>query len=178
MPQCWLLFCVSVQTGAPPSTAQGMNPGPQLCAHLPIAQISPPWHVVPHPPQLVLSLDGSTQPPSHITAPPPQERTHCPLRQISPAFALHDLPHDPQFEGSLSRLAHDVPHVVKPAGQATGIDVSGCIAPASSFVPASVLQPAIARSAAQARAQQENKIKPKRMAGTMGRSRACRASLS
>src|SRR5262249_1209474 len=95
----------------------------------------PPLHVTPHPPQFVASFWVSTHVPLHWTVPPPQERVHCPLTQISPLVLLHTLPHVPQLELSLSRLAHAALHRLNPEGHGALIDVPGRSMPASISTP-------------------------------------------
>ena len=66
-----------------PQNAKSEPPG-----HLqePLWQVCPPEHVVPHPPQLLLSVCVFTQEVPHLVGVvPPQLSEHVPLEQNSPA---------------------------------------------------------------------------------------------
>jgi hypothetical protein len=81
--------------------------------HTPLVQ-RPPLQVAPHAPQLLGSVEGSTQVPEQLMWPAVQ--VQVPVRQV--ALAPQAFPHPPQLPESLLRLAQTDPHWVVPTGQA------------------------------------------------------------
>jgi hypothetical protein len=68
-----------------------MQVPPQLCvpaghAQVPLWQVMPPLHALPHAPQLALSVDSLTQVPPHIVL--PAMHAHAPLLQAPPAHVV------------------------------------------------------------------------------------------
>src|SRR5438874_1177377 len=65
--------------------------------HVPLPHVAPPVHLMPQPPQLLLSLSSSTHVPPQLFWPPAQ---HVPSWQLSPTG--HELPQVPQLLGSVA----------------------------------------------------------------------------
>ncbi len=63
-----------------------------------MTHVVPAAHALPHIPQLLLSLETSTQLAPHIIEPAVHEVAHAPPRQKLPAG--HAVPHIPQLVGS------------------------------------------------------------------------------
>jgi hypothetical protein len=111
-PQLALSFFVSAQY-APPSTPasapQSVCVETQLDAHLPPAHISSTPHVVPHVPQLALSVCVFAQytPPSvvQVDCPCAHSLAHAPFAHTD--SAPHLLKHEPQFRLSLMTCAQN-----------------------------------------------------------------------
>ena len=57
---------------------QFVRPAPQETAHVPREHTWPVVQVIPHNPQLALSVWVSRQTPSQLVVPPPQETTQVP----------------------------------------------------------------------------------------------------
>lgn len=76
----------------------------------------------------------------HFEVPPPQLSEHAPITHTSAFAVVHDFPHDPQFEGSREKSAHEPLHGEKPfwhVGPVSGIDVD----PSGMFMTVSDEQP-------------------------------------
>jgi hypothetical protein len=85
--------------------------------HAPSMHFCAPEQVVPHAPQLRLSVLMFAQtawpPAAHCSKPAPHDNPHVPAEQTRPAS--HCLPQVPQFDGSTAASTHDCPHLVVPA---------------------------------------------------------------
>jgi hypothetical protein len=92
-------------------------PAPQVAAHLPALQTSPPLHAVPHAPQFAPSDFVSTHDEAHFVVPPPQPAAHAPAEQTSPA--PHFFPQAPQFSASRAITVQLVPQTCDPSPQLT-----------------------------------------------------------
>jgi hypothetical protein len=66
---------------------------------------APVVHTTPHPPQLLLSVEGSMHLPPHLMS--PVGHTHVPETQLP---RPHATPHPPQLSGSLDSSTHAPPH--------------------------------------------------------------------
>jgi hypothetical protein len=117
MPQFALSVLVFAQYGTPPSGVHSASPPPSSpphsIAHLPAVHTSPTEHVLPHVPQLALSVCVLAQVPlGQTTIPGPQLGLHCPPEHAWPAG--HALPQPPQLALSVWGFVHNP----VPAGQA------------------------------------------------------------
>jgi hypothetical protein len=109
----------SAQYGAPASSTHSTSGDPQVRPQLPIEHTSPGAQVLPHAPQLVVSVPRFVQyaPASegHRVVSGPQSVEHEPLSQRRPV--PHALPQPPQLTGSLFTSTHERPHRVDPPEQ-------------------------------------------------------------
>jgi hypothetical protein len=86
--------------------------------HKPPKHHVPALHVLPHAPQLALSVLVSTHPPLQLVVPPEHAaEEHAPPWQVW--VLVHIVPHAPQLLGSVAVLVHApaVPHALFPTGQ-------------------------------------------------------------
>jgi hypothetical protein len=101
-----------------PRPAHCVSPPGQL--HRLFTHPPPPGQTVPHPPQLALFVEKSTQmdprPTGQMLNPPsPHPATHAPPEQVVPR--PHPMPHPPQLALSLCGFTHVAPHKRSPAAQ-------------------------------------------------------------
>ena len=119
----WTCFILAAQNGHLEVVQHLLDKGADINAtnkvvpHAPPEHTCPAPHVVPHAPQLALSVCRFAQLAPHTVSPAPQFGRHVPAEHAWPAGQC--VPHAPQLWSSVRRFTHSVPHAVCPAGHDT-----------------------------------------------------------